>query len=279
MRIHPACALFPDMPKSDYDELVADIKANGCHVPIVLYNGAILDGRHRWKACAELKIDCPKVNWKPKKDGSLTAYVLSMNLHRRHLSVSQLGTIGADAIPLFAKEAAERQKTGKVASADAKGKAAGHAAKTVGVSQASVERSIALKKKDPKAFEKVKKGEQTLAQAKKSSGSSPAKKSTGPPARKTKFEQAVAAKDPLLRIAGFVVQIRKLVKQIESKPIGAHFHAQQAITDLKNLERNAKFALPFKECPICGGKRGCKLCEKAGCVPKDVYERWEASQK
>lgn len=61
-------------------------------MPVALTpDGQLLDGRHRWRACQELGIE-------PKTEIITTnpwAYVVSMNLHRRHLSVSQLSMVGA----------------------------------------------------------------------------------------------------------------------------------------------------------------------------------------
>jgi hypothetical protein len=47
---HPLAAIFPLMEGAG-DELVADIKANGQRQWIVTYEGMILDGRNRFRAC------------------------------------------------------------------------------------------------------------------------------------------------------------------------------------------------------------------------------------
>jgi len=48
---HPLTKLFPTMPEHERDELGRDMKANGQHLPIILYEGKILDGRNRYLAC------------------------------------------------------------------------------------------------------------------------------------------------------------------------------------------------------------------------------------
>ena len=41
---HPLATLFPLIEGAEFDELVADIKANGIHDLIDVYQGKILDG-------------------------------------------------------------------------------------------------------------------------------------------------------------------------------------------------------------------------------------------
>jgi ParB-like chromosome segregation protein Spo0J len=54
LAVHPVAALFPMLADDELDELAASIKANGLLQPIVLdKDGAILDGRHRLKACGK----------------------------------------------------------------------------------------------------------------------------------------------------------------------------------------------------------------------------------
>ncbi len=49
--------IFPEAKTEDYERLKQDIEANGydSSQPIILYQGDILDGWNRQKACNELK--------------------------------------------------------------------------------------------------------------------------------------------------------------------------------------------------------------------------------
>lgn len=86
MDAHPLADLLPAMAPTEYDALKADIARHGIHEPIWTYSGLILDGRHRERACRELGIACPAHYY----DGDDPhGFVVSMNIHRRHLNVSQ----------------------------------------------------------------------------------------------------------------------------------------------------------------------------------------------
>ena len=80
---HPLSAAFPGMSPEVFKELIDDIDLNGIREKIVVYEGKILDGWHRYSACQELKVLKPPML---EYDGDdPVGFVLSKNLHRRHL--------------------------------------------------------------------------------------------------------------------------------------------------------------------------------------------------
>lgn len=92
--LHPLSSLFPRVTGAEFDALVADIKANGLREPIVVHQGLILDGGNRYRACLEAGIEPRFTEF---QGGNLVAFVLSANLHRRHLSPGQQAAIVASA--------------------------------------------------------------------------------------------------------------------------------------------------------------------------------------
>ncbi len=181
---HPAAQLFPMLNDHELDALAGDIAKNGQHDPIIITSeNLVLDGRNRLEACRRAKVDPEMQMWDREDDGiSPTAWVISKNLHRRHLAPSQAALVAVDALPLFEKEAKERQKAGgakggaakvsapvrqasPAAVAPEKGKAATLAAKSTGVSTRLVEQAKKVIATAPKAeVEKIRSGEKTIKQ-------------------------------------------------------------------------------------------------------------------
>jgi hypothetical protein len=85
--IHPAALLFPEMPADELRELAADIKKRGLLHPIQLLDGAILDGRNRLKGCQLAGVK-PSFAAVPNTIDPFD-FVLSCNVHRRHLTPAQ----------------------------------------------------------------------------------------------------------------------------------------------------------------------------------------------
>lgn len=88
MRVHPVADIFPRMTAAEYAALRDDIEAHGQREPIWVFDGQIIDGRHRAQACEDLGIE-PAVREYDGDESSLVAFVVSLNLHRRHLDESQ----------------------------------------------------------------------------------------------------------------------------------------------------------------------------------------------
>ena len=166
---HPACLLFPELPKAELHELAEDIKLRGLLHPIVLHQGKILDGRNRYKACKLARVKPRFVEW--DGDGDPLAWVVSTNLVRRHLTTSQRAVLALDILPLMAKEAQERQRQGrgeKVAKeyAEHTGKASAIAAKLVRSNSTYVEMAKALQATTPELIPHIRAGDITVPEAK-----------------------------------------------------------------------------------------------------------------
>jgi DNA modification methylase len=90
---HEYANLFPMIPQEELKILADDIKENGLVNPIVLFEGKIIDGRNRYKACISVNIEPQFTNLKTDKP---LEYVISTNLKRRHLDTSQRAMIAAN---------------------------------------------------------------------------------------------------------------------------------------------------------------------------------------
>lgn len=84
---HALSSAFPAMSADEFDALVADIAANGQRDPIIVFEGDVIDGWHRYSACLQLGIEVLSKAF--SADADPVAFVLSRNLHRRHLTASQ----------------------------------------------------------------------------------------------------------------------------------------------------------------------------------------------
>jgi hypothetical protein len=98
LAFHPASNIFPLMPDADpagFAALVEDIKQNGLREPVMLHpDRSILDGRNRYLACLAADRTPHFVNW-GGRPGDELRYVISKNLHRRHLDTSQRAMVAA----------------------------------------------------------------------------------------------------------------------------------------------------------------------------------------
>jgi ParB-like chromosome segregation protein Spo0J len=75
--------------------LAEDIRTRGLQEPIVLHrDGRIVDGRNRWLACRKAGVE-PQTRIFEGEDGELVPFVVSLNLHRRHLDESQRAMVAA----------------------------------------------------------------------------------------------------------------------------------------------------------------------------------------
>jgi len=94
LEIHPLADIFPYMSGEEWNLFLTDVQTNGLQKPITMHEGKIVDGRNRYKAVQELGIEGRFEEWIDPGCG-LKAWIVSQNLHRRHLDASQKGLLTA----------------------------------------------------------------------------------------------------------------------------------------------------------------------------------------
>ena len=94
---HPLANIFPMLQGNEAMALQQDIEAHGVREPIVLFEGKILDGRNRFTASLAAGVECPWREFGTSDcDGAdPMAFVVSLNLARRHLTESQRAMVAS----------------------------------------------------------------------------------------------------------------------------------------------------------------------------------------
>jgi protein gp37 len=265
LQIHPACLIMPEMDSDDYAKLKEDISGFGLRYPITLFQGMILDGRHRYRACLELGIEPEFTTW--QGGSSVVEFVLGENLYRRHLSSGQKAMVATKAMEYHKKEALKRMgdKTKRINNdlldfskeeteqgsapgalpSDSNviefpvenGKATAAAAKAVGVSARTVERAVFVKEHGtPEDVKDVEQGHVSL---------------------KAKAAEVAARKAPKS-----ITENAIRIEQWEAMETDARARALATPTDKKlNTQDNDSIDwAAYSWNPITGCNHGCDYC-------------------
>ncbi len=164
LEIHPAASAFPVMVGDAFEALVQDIRERGLVHPITLHEGRILDGRNRYLACRAAGVEPRFVSW-DGRGGSPTLFVVSENIHRRHLTPSQRAMLVQELLPALEAEAREpqgaRTNLGRN-SYRSPGRSRERAAMAVGVSPDSIAVAKKVATARPDLAEKIRIGETSL---------------------------------------------------------------------------------------------------------------------
>jgi hypothetical protein len=263
LKFHPLANLFPLMEGAEFDELVADIKARGLCERIIVYDGAILDGRNRYRACLAAGVKptieryekgCPEL-----KDP--VAWVISRNLRRRHLTPEDKIKILAQLVAAhpeksdrkLAKEAGVSHPT--MAKARREAEATGKAlpvAKRVGADGKARARPAKKARKQP-----AKKAKSKTPEAPKAAASAPERET---PARETpaRAQQDVGPQSTgeVERLRARVDELQAEKRQLEIKITGLKSEVEEL--KAKNAGLRAKLAAaartPADEPPKNGGR-------------------------
>lgn len=185
MQLHEVCTLFPQFEHDDLVSLSDDIKVHGLRESILTFKGKICDGRNRHEACLMAGVE-PKFQEFVGTEQEMRDHVISLNLHRRHLSESQRAVVAAklqkqSGKPLDAAgdEAAKKMNVSRRSvyrAAEVVNKAVPEVVNLVEQGKASIADAVKVsrlpKEEQKKAVEKVEKGESTKLAPKVNKGGS-----------------------------------------------------------------------------------------------------------
>lgn len=156
---HPLSAAWPDMAREEFDLLCGSIAAHGQRDPIVMYQGKVLDGWHRYQACESVGRDVLTTEFSGNEE---EAEALVIDKHtRRNL---QPGQRAAAVMTMYAW----RTGTGSYRQENQSGNVAAlkdaELAKVANVSERTIRNVKAAVQKDAGALEKIKEGKATASQ-------------------------------------------------------------------------------------------------------------------
>ena len=270
---HPFSLLFPILPPSDFKELVQSIKEYGLQYPIVMFEGKILDGRHRYQACISAHV-APK--FAPYTGKNALGFVLGSNLHRRHLDTGQRAVIAAKLVTM--KCGGDR----KSVDADQKRNSAfdqSAAAETLGVSTDSVKIASKIIAQSPTLAKQLSQGKISLHAAEKKLD------------EKTKKDEV--RRDSIGRVIPVEIQVdwdravevsanlkvhtseikRVLERGFKEQDVIFGEMLNHTIIDASALRYSLMQMEPYSVCPFCQGRvrETCQVCKRRGWISKYLY--------
>jgi len=271
--VHSVAELFPEMDAESYEAFKEDIRANKQSEPIVLWKKQLIDGRHRLRACNELGIK-PIVVDIPDDDDPL-AYVLSHNLHRRHLSTSQRAMIAAKIATL--SHGGDRKSADQGANLPLD-----FAASQLNVSPRSVKSAKQVIEHGSKAVQKaVEQGKLAVSTAAElaTSGATKTEQTEavkgGKEAIKEVLKKPVAEPvhhpkemaGPLMAHVSTLTKMLNDLKKRSGERGGEWIDVQAIGTKISELKYSLKSAIYYADCPACSGN-GCAKCKQTGFLPE-----------
>ena len=159
MEVHPAAAAFPMMSDHELDAMAEDIKRNGLRNPIVTWRGVIVDGRNRMAALSRTLTEPQFSELAGYEDeGDVIRWIISTNIHRRHLSESQRAMIASELAKLGHGQRSDAQICASSMTQD-------EAAERLQVSRRSVQAARQVQEQAPDLAARVKSGELKVSRA------------------------------------------------------------------------------------------------------------------
>jgi chemotaxis protein histidine kinase CheA len=273
---HPLSEILPLMSDEEIAELATDIQQNTQRAPITLYEGKILDGRNRYRACRLANVE-PKV--RHFTSGDALAFIVSANVFRRHLTTSQRALVAAKLSNL---SNGQHKASSAILPSSKPPVTQAEAAKELNVSERSVHTAKEVLREAPKKEVKaIERGEKTVATvARETKQKAEAKEKhfdkTGYPIPETilsDWNDAESFHEVLGQLHRMKLRIQKAV---EESDIAFREITNSTVADLENVWRDLQRVLPYAVCPTCQGRTRskCTLCRQRGFISRFGYDHW-----
>ena len=160
MKVHPVAELFPMLSDAELQALADDIKKNGQQQSCITQNGLLLDGRNRMAACKLAGVTATVRELAGDRDA--TQFIISANIHRRHLTESQRAMVAARLANLgdgIRKDRSANLPTSAVTQPEA--------AKLLNVSERSLRDAKLIQREDPELAKDIDSGKLNINAAKR----------------------------------------------------------------------------------------------------------------
>lgn len=270
MELHPVCQLFRELTPDEYGMLKDSIARVGVRVPAVTYQGLLVDGRHRMRACRELGIQCPVQDITLKPGESLVEVVAAMNVPRRHYSQSELAMVG-NAIRMMLVEQGVPNKDAKA-----------QAAQSVGVDESYVRRAATVAEHRPDLAAQVQAGELSLTKAHaivseelEKSGVERAKvyDKAGRELTLPKHVDAFSSAKDMDAIFYEFSTLKTNLLRVKDYPCNKRVGMAQVIKIVDDARKALQACQPYAVCVYCGvGKPSCEECGGFGWMTKKAWD-------
>lgn len=157
---HPLAEIFPMLGNGELKDLAEDIKATGLQTPIVIFEEKILDGRNRYAAC---KLAGVEPAFERYEGSDPLHHIISLNLHRRHLSESQRAMIAGKIANLKHGQRADEMQSLNIKTLPPVTQK--EAATLLNVGKSSVEKAQRIMREAPEKIKDIETGKKTVNKA------------------------------------------------------------------------------------------------------------------
>lgn len=276
--IHPIAELFPDLTPEDFQNLVKSIRDQGLLNPITTYEGKVLDGRNRYRACKIAGVEAKFIQY---KGDDPVGFAVSQNVQRRHLSVSQRALIAASIADLKQGESGRISANLRFKADEEKKVTHAEAADRLNVSERSVDTASKLLDSAPKSVVKeVAQGNMSLHAAEKIVRDQKNKEDrivdcTGWPVPEP-LTSVWARRNEVLKMMKAIASIQTALEEAKSQedPLFTQNVYKDVISQLRNAHQELFASQIYAVCSTCQGRgrKSCAHCKGRGFLSRQQWQ-------